>query len=77
MNYYHFWMSLPEFVWVIDKDMQSFKKFYLVAMKLSQIFALHFFANDLYQIKKVQEPLIIRRQQRRFKLQTLSITYKF
>ena len=39
---------MPEFVWVIDKSMQSFKKIYLVVMKLNQFFALHFFANGLY-----------------------------
>ena len=41
-------VSLPEFVWVIDKGMQSFKKIYSVIMKLNRFFALHFFANDLY-----------------------------
>ena len=38
---------MPEFVLEIDKGMQSFKKIYLVVMKLNRYFALHFFANDL------------------------------
>ena len=42
-----FLISLPEFVWVIDKGMQSFKKIYQVVMKFNRFFALHFFANDL------------------------------
>ena len=41
-------MSLPDFVWVIDKTVPSFKKFYLEVMKLYQLFALHFVANGLY-----------------------------
>ena len=45
-----FWISLPEFIWVIDEGMQSLKKIYSEVMKLNQFFALHFFANDLYSI---------------------------
>ena len=33
-----FLISLPEFVWVIDKGMQSFKKIYQVVMKLNRFF---------------------------------------
>ena len=29
--------------------MQSFKKIYIVVMKLNRFFALHFFANDLFR----------------------------
>ena len=31
-----FWISLPEFVWAIDKGVQSFKKLYQVVMKLNR-----------------------------------------
>ena len=39
---------MPEFIWVIDKTVPSFKKIYSEVMKLNQFFALHFFANGLY-----------------------------
>ena len=45
-----FWISLPQFVWVIKKGMQSFKKIYSVVMKLNRFFALHFFANGYKNI---------------------------
>ena len=43
-----FRISLPEFVWVTDKEMQSLKKIYAVVMELNWFFALHFFPNGLY-----------------------------
>ena len=51
-----FLISLPEFLWVIDKGMQSFKYIYSVYMKLNRFFALHVFANDLYQKVNVSQP---------------------
>ena len=39
--------------------MQSFKDIYSVVMKLNQFFALHFFANGLYQWNKPVEMKIL------------------
>ena len=43
-----FRISLPDFVWETDKDIQSFRKIYAVVMELNRFFAVHFFANGLY-----------------------------
>ena len=54
-----FWISLPEFVSAIDKGMQSFKEIYSVVMKLNRVFALHFFANELYRITIFSQETVI------------------